>query len=281
MSENGVESEVRDMGRLLKWMRLDRNRWRLRLQKVKIQTPTVNSAIGRLITEIEAISLELSRKIESKMAEIPEWEHWFKYIVGASANLFAQIYAHIDWSKVKSCSSLPSFIGIGKEQGNKYVKSLVIQQATMFCGYNSPMVKKLRMGAVRVKSSAYARFFQDEILRYAKEMVNGNERFRGFTPRNLALYCLTNTAQLWLSHLTMVHFWLERKMLFLPYSVTYAGHNWIYLPPFDKKNNEDWIDELEESIYDQGIKPVTMESEVRSEEEMRRLLPKEYIERLS
>ena len=277
--ENG--NEIKDIGRLLKWMRLDKNRWKLRLQRTKITSQKVNRAIGRITSEIEIISTEFNREIESKVKQIPEWERWMKYVTGASANLFGQIYSFISWKKVKSCSSLPSYVGIGKEKGNKYVKSLTIQQVSLFCGYNSPTVKKLKMGIVRVKKSAYARFFQEELIRYSKKLVNGEERFKEFTPRNLVLYCLTNTAQLWLSHLTMTHFWLNHKILMLPYSVVHAGHEWLYLPPLDKKNSEIWVYELEQAIYEKGVKPVEMESEVLSPSEIEKALPEEYIKQLN
>ena len=276
-----MSKEIKDIGRLIEWLKVDSKRWKLRLQKTKIDTHPTTLAISKIISEIEVVQSEMSRIAEKKLVEVPEWENWFKYVSGASSNIFVQIYAHIDWKKVKSCSSLPSYVGIGKRQGNKYIKSLAIQQSALFCGFNSPIVKKLRMGVVRVKKGAYARFFQDEVLKYSKQLVDSSERFKNFTPMNLVLYCLTNTAQLWLSHLTMVHFWLNHKILLLPYSVVHAGHDWVYLPPLDKKNDEDWVNEMEDAIYDQGVKPVVMDNVVRSGEEMKKLLPSKYLELLS
>ena len=297
-----VEEEVKELGRVLAYIGLDKKRWKLRMKKVQFKNHRAIEAIRTLLSTNEIVTDKLVGGIVEVISKLPEYEGWLKYLKGFSPVIFAQIYSYIDWRKVKSCSSLASYVGIGTRSriremytkkhvteeiqagqvspltGNRIAKGLVMRQASLFLGYNVPSISPLRVGKVRVKSGGYARFFQEELIKYSRLMVDGDSRFEGFKPMHLALYCLTNTAQLFLSHLTAVHFWLHRKLLMIPYSVAHAGHDWVYLPPIDNGKQPDWLKEMEEALYKKGVKPVVMENRVYSEDKMLSLLPEKYVE---
>jgi len=282
--------KVKELGRVLLYAELDMKRWKLRMRRIKFKEHNAVEAVRNIVSTNEIVAGKVSDSIAERISELPEYE-WLKNLKGFSPAIFAQFYSYIDWKKVKSCSSLPSYIGIGTRSrirksrtetltGNRIAKGLVMKQASLFLGYNVPSIAPLRVGKVRVRSGCYARFFQEELIKYSRLMVDGEDRFKDFTPKHLALYCLTNTAQLFLSHLTTVHFWLERKLLMVPYSAAYAGHDWVYLPPVDNGEQPNWLKELEEALYSEGIKPVVMENRVYSEDRMIGLLPEEYVKKV-